>query len=260
MAANDVPAELKPLWKIFERLAYRHDYSTVFQDVLGVTLTQFTPPGNEFMEKLHADSIRRYDDKEKQLVNQWIRELVLTYDRQIDGDRVKWYDPLGDFYMALRSNYKGSALGQFFTPADLVDTMTHFTDINTDKANGLRVNDPAAGSGRTLLSFHAHYPGNFVYAEDIDWICCMMCIVNMLFHGCRGEVVHHDSLAMKPGRAFAITPHPWLHPIPYVIEVAYEGTVIASQLKSKPVEKPVNKKPAENKQLKATPGVQLKLF
>ena len=54
--------------------------------------------------------------------------------------------------------------------------------------------DPTCGSGRLLLAYHAHNPGNYLVGEDISRTCCMMTVCNMLMHGCVGEVIHHDSL------------------------------------------------------------------
>lgn len=104
----------------------------------------------------------------------------------------EWYDPLGTYYEVLASRGKKSSMGQFFTPADLCDMISGLqgTEGMTDKT----VSDPCCGSGRLLLSFHAKYPGNFFFAEDLDNICCKMTVINFLTHGVVGEVVHHNSL------------------------------------------------------------------
>ena len=57
--------------------------------------------------------------------------------------------------------------------------------------------DPTCGSGRLLLAYHAHNPGNYLVGEDISRTCCMMTVCNMLVHGCVGEVICHDSLQPK---------------------------------------------------------------
>ena len=65
------------------------------------------------------------------------------------------------------------------------------------KVTGQRIGDPTCGSGRLLLAYHAHNPGNYLVGEDISRTCCMMTVCNMLVHGCVGEVICHDSLQPK---------------------------------------------------------------
>jgi type I restriction enzyme M protein len=59
---------------------------------------------------------------------------------------------------------------------------------------GLTINDPACGSGRMLIAFHAKNPGNYVFGEDLDPMCCKMACINLMIHGCEGEIVNHNSL------------------------------------------------------------------
>ena len=71
--------------------------------------------------------------------------------------------------------------------------MTDITD-NNEKFTGKYINDPACGSGRTLLAWHVRNIGNYLCAEDIDRTCCLMTVCNFIIHGCVGEVICHDSL------------------------------------------------------------------
>jgi hypothetical protein len=57
--------------------------------------------------------------------------------------------------------------------------------------------DPCCGSGRMLIASHAKAPGNFQFGADIDPICAKMSAINMLVHGCVGEISCMDSIAYE---------------------------------------------------------------
>lgn len=122
----------------------------------------------------------------------------------------EWYDAWGDLFMQLTP--KGGARGQFFTPADLCDMMVEATVDTSAEPTSLcgafgrrvTVNDPAAGSSRNLLAAHARFIRDkarkpYLVAEDIDLMCCKMSAVNMMVHGCYGEVICHNTLADPKG-------------------------------------------------------------
>lgn len=110
-------------------------------------------------------------------------------------------DFFGGIYEAtFQGKGKASALGQFYTPEDLCKLMA---DVTYDGRDDGKVYDCCCGSGRTFLghvgaqlrrnggklSKKARYIG-----EDIDYISCKMCALNLMVHGCMGYVVRHDSL------------------------------------------------------------------
>ena len=105
-----------------------------------------------------------------------------------------WIDFFGGIYEEMyQSKGKASALGQFFTPPPLCDTMSAIAG----RCDTGRVNDCACGSGRTLLSAYAYsgYPtGVYYIADDIDTASVKMCALNMMMHGMRGRVMRHDTL------------------------------------------------------------------
>ena len=84
---------------------------------------------------------------------------------------------------------------QIFTPSHICELMVMCAAGK--KETGQRMGDPTCGSGRLLLAYHAHNPGNYLVGEDISRTCCMMTVCNMLVHGCVGEVICHDSLQPK---------------------------------------------------------------
>jgi type I restriction enzyme M protein len=109
---------------------------------------------------------------------------------------------------------KGGNRGQFFTPVDVCNLMVEATvDTSAEPSTvcgafGRRVtiSDPAAGSSRNLLAAHAKFVHDkarkpYLIAEDLDLMCCKMSAVNMLMHGCYGEVICHNTLT-NPNDAY----------------------------------------------------------
>ena len=138
-----------------------------------------------------------------------------------------WHDAFGDLFM----EWAGSknALGQCFTPACICDMMADCTfgdtkpDVPQVNCNGfgrrITVSDCACGSGRLLLAaasklerMGAEKP--YLIGEDIDAMCCKQTAINMMIHGCYGEVICHDSLC-EPGEArFGYIVNEGLYPFP----------------------------------------------
>lgn len=211
--------------KSFQKLAYSRNPSDVFTDLLLITLSQFAP--KPYLEEEHKDTISKYKEKEKTFINEWVYALIFKYEEGIKQNN--WCDPLGDFYMELASSYKTKGLAQFFTPPAVCDLMTHMKGFTfkTDQ----KINDPACGSGRTLLSFHAHNYGNYCYAEDLDPVCVKMCATNFAFHGCLGEVVCHNSLSEPDTIRFGYQIKNIGLPIPAIIPITTEESYICKSRK-----------------------------
>ncbi|WP_273210489.1 N-6 DNA methylase [Runella zeae] len=199
---TDVPQELREFNKIFEQIAYRHGYSEVFYDFVDYCIACFLDTGDaELAKRLQ----KRYE-KEYSLFSELFREWILTQHKMIVEEH-EWYDAFGAFYEVLSSHSKSSALGQFFTPPHLVDILTHIT-YQDKKHTRKRISDPCSGSGRMLISFHAHFPGNYTFGADIDPICTKMTALNMMIHGCEGQSVCMDTLNPEDWRfGFAINPY-----------------------------------------------------
>ena len=138
-----------------------------------------------------------------------------------------WHDAFGDLFM----EWAGSknTLGQCFTPACICDMMADCTfgdtkpDVPQVNCNGfgrrITVSDCACGSGRLLLAaasklerMGAEKP--YLIGEDIDAMCCKQTAINMMIHGCYGEVICHDTLC-EPGEArFGYIVNEGLYPFP----------------------------------------------
>lgn len=189
--STDVPGELRDFNRIFQKFEYRHEHSQVFSDFLDLFIKQFS---FDNCEELNNRIQKQYNQEERFNFGALIQEAIKVLNKEIRGDH-DWYDIFGTYYEVLANDYKRQGFGQFFTPPHIVDLMT---GINGGKSEltgqGLLIGDPCSGSGRMLISFQAHFPGNFLVGQDIDLICCKMTILNMILHGCKGEVVWGNSL------------------------------------------------------------------
>lgn len=190
--SRDIPVELREWWKLFERAAYRHDYSTVFDDFLTMTLTQFGL--SDIFKEWHSDAMKRYSPDEKKLFSQMYLEIFHIFNKQISELDQPYYDLFGHMYETISSNWKKSGLGQFFTPLTVVDMMVRMQMSDIQTGQGKRIIDPTSGSGRMLFVFHCLAPGNYCYAVDLDPVCAKMSALNMMLHGCVGEVACANSL------------------------------------------------------------------
>lgn len=132
---------------------------------------------------------------------------------RLTNTNMGWYDCWGDLFMSFRGKFGASVMGQFFTPVHISQLLSDLTttDEMLDKeatfpttfGNRVIVNDPTCGSSRMLLAAQATYirlekRAPYLIGEDLDPLCCKMSAVNMMAHGCFGEVVHHDTL-LEPG-------------------------------------------------------------
>jgi len=182
--------------KIFNQIAYRHDFMKVFDDFLTLTICALSMGR---METLYLDTIKEYSKEEISLFGNLLGALIIEYEKRasIEG---AWYEGLGDFFMENTSKFGQDARGQFFTP----DTICNFMAMVTAGEDGLserQIIDPACGSGRMLIAFDRtdvkNRFENFYVACDIDNRCVKMCAINMFLYGLKGVVIHMDSLSQK---------------------------------------------------------------
>jgi len=219
---NNLPPEIKNFWRLFEKVAYRHQYSGVFDDFLTMSINYFA---NGHYIKQRDETMAKYSKSEKQLFNEMFNCLILSLKEIFN--RFEWFDFFGTVYESIiLSKGKQSGLAQFFTPPGIVDMLVMFN--LSGKEENKTVYDPACGSGRMLIASHVYSPKNYVFGADIDIICCKMTVLNMFFHGCRGEVVHMDSLRADFFQAWAVDIHP-LFKLPYIYEVKKENSFIMAR-------------------------------
>lgn len=191
--------EVKPLETMMNRFVmdYSVDITTAFNGLLDYIIGCFDPTGAP---------IEGWPFKQDQ--NKRMHEMMYQYIQIMDEQLAhkQWFDAWGDLFMALYAN--GADKNQFFTPPSLVNMMTEvaMSDLGEPTHDVLGfgrrhiINDPSCGSSRNLLAGHAKYlylyeREPFLSGEDIDSLCCKMSAINMMMHGCFGEVVCHNTLA-----------------------------------------------------------------
>lgn len=173
----------------------------VLNDLLSYIIGSFNPENV-------PDKNWRYTKEQNHDFHLMMVDYLRVMDEQLMHNQ--WFDAWGDLFMELTPS--GGYRGQFFTPVHLCDLMAEATiDTSTEPtmkcgAFGRRVtiSDPAAGSGRNLLAAHVRFVNDnkrkpYLVAEDLDLMCCKMSAVNMLVHGCFGEVICHNTLSDPKG-------------------------------------------------------------
>lgn len=234
----DVPTELREFNTVFDSVAgYKWDDAKVFHDLCDYIIACLLIDGDkdcaERLEKEYKDEYPKFKEM--------FRELLLAHDKVLN--RKEWYDGLGTFYEVIKSSSKSSALGQYFTPESLVDCMVQI-QLGEDLPKGKTINDPASGSGRFLIAFHANAPGNFQYGCDIDTICAKMTAINMCLSGCVGQAVCGDALQLIDSFRFGYDINPLLtfHKMPGIKiiekEASFEYRIArnANSIKAEPKE------------------------
>jgi type I restriction enzyme M protein len=261
LKTQDIPVELRTWWKHFQVASYRHDYSRVFSDWVTMTLGQFIKSG---FEQEHEEAMRAYDRKEKDAMNEMFFEFIMVFQQMVDKKDHPYYDALGHMYETLASQGKKSSLGQFFTPEPVIEVLVNQTLGDLKGQTGKRILDPACGSGRMLYVAHVFAPGNFQYGIDIDQLCAKMAAINMMMHGCVGEVVCGNGLYLENDWRFAFSINPILtHTgVPSIMKIEKDCSFIWSQYQAdiarhRAEPKPV--KPEKEKKKKVEEG-QLTIF
>lgn len=222
---TDVPHELRAFNKLFSHLEHGWNYDRFFADFVDFLTESFMPEREGTYEQLK----KRYKtlDGFVQLTREW----VMTQDREVVSDGPSgWYDALGEYYQVLTSRGKSQWLGQFFTPKEVCTMMAMIGGATADqRGKGLTVLDPACGSGRMLVAWHAIAPGNFQFGADLDPICAKMTAVNLCVHGCVGEAVCMDTLKLEWRFGYRINRRLTLTGIPTIEPLKMEESRIMAQ-------------------------------
>lgn len=185
--ALDLPKGYEKFDKIFERMALIHGHGSLFTDFMKYSIWQV----NAKRDPNEIDYFKeRYNEQEHLQLREMFKEMILLINDRVDAHG--YYDFPGHYYEYVAHSGHKKGFGQFFTPEHLIEFMVLAQNGTTGQWK--KVNDPACGSGRMLLGFHAKYPGNLLFGEDMDYTCCLMTVWNMLIGGAIGEVVHHNSL------------------------------------------------------------------
>jgi hypothetical protein len=94
--------------------------------------------------------------------------------------------------------------GQFFTPDPVCQLMAELTAPDEADTGRKSVNDPACGSGRTLLAVARKHPTWEFVGQDVDHRCAQMTAINLGLNGLRGWAVWQNSLTLQCHRAYRI--------------------------------------------------------
>ena len=216
---EEVPRELQQFAELIDKASGRYGYNEIFEDWVDYMIACFSFEGDpklvEHLKKKYGDVYAVFDNLLREYINVCNREL----------GRKEWYDGLGIIYETISSRWKSSRMGQFFTPPSLVDVMVGISEID-ENVSGKTVCDPACGSGRFLIAHHAHNPKNYQYGQDLDRICAKMTAVNMMIHGCRGEVACMNTITMEWYFGFYINPYIKMFGKPQIVPVKkYEDSI-----------------------------------
>lgn len=221
MKSSEAKAQFR---KVFERLAYRHDYSTVFSDFLDYALLmmRWDKKAEDF-----AELEKRWTKKEE---HEGFAELLQYYSIVADNDGEGFYDGLGDLFMELISFGRN---GQFFTPTDVCNMMALVTTGGSVE-DGQTVCDPTCGSGRTLLAVAKINRKAIFYGADVDLTCCKMSVLNMLINCMEGEVAWMNTLSMEHYRSWHLKTvlDGTGHYLPYYIVTGKNETHFVERLKN----------------------------
>lgn len=192
--------------KILQEIAYRHRFSNVYDDFMQMSICSLSLGR---MEEEYLQIAGRYSSQELQLFANALGQFFLDAQDVIllDGG---WDDMLGDAYMENVSKSQASSMGQFFTPVDICQMMAQMVNAGNDDAEKeeISVADCAAGSSRNLIAHCRLNPMNrfktFYVAQDLDYTCVMMSVLNYVLFGMKGVVIHMNTLSMEIYRGYRV--------------------------------------------------------
>lgn len=176
------------LEKAIEKMSIggRNQFADCFANFLDLALSYFSNNMDERQMQL-----RKHVEENEDFKNAY-KEAITAF-----GDEAEdYHDPLGDIFMSRISH---GDHGQFFTPESISLLMSEI--IMGDKLHdGMTVNDPACGTGRTLLMALKHIRSKGyepkLYANDLSMTCAKMTLLNFCINSVDGAVTCGDALRL----------------------------------------------------------------
>lgn len=162
-----------------------------------------------------------------QMMTQWLIDVTAAID---SGDVIDWFGQ--QYEEHVKSRGKAEALGQFYTPMSICKMMAKVTAADQADPGHFTADDPACGSGRTLLALEwamtqTYGPSNhrFYTAADIDHVSCKMCALNMMAMGMCGRVLCRDTLRMQTFYGYEVNEvrHPVFAPLYSIRRIPAQG-------------------------------------
>ncbi|MFV0470091.1 MAG: N-6 DNA methylase [Dysgonomonas sp.] len=204
--------------KVFREVSGHNDILDTLQDFLEWTIAAWSHTIK------HKKQYTQQDMENFSLLN---REWVLLMNDMLNS-KYEWFDAFGQLYESNASKSRRDTKGQFFTPESVVNLQVEIIGTLNPEKKGGAVSDPACGSGRYSIAHHAYTKGGYYYVnEDIDYLCCLMTVMNMLIHGAVGEVIWHD--ALDPDSffgAWAVNHDLNKKGVPHIEELKYEDSFL----------------------------------
>lgn len=227
----------------------------MFDDFLDLSLYALQRDDDSYL-----DVMDRYGEEEAELYSEAFAELM-------NASAEANHDVLGVVYEELGES--SDHFGQHFTPHNLSDmkaSMVIDEDPDREREEPYSVLDPAAGSGRLLISAAKQLPEGTqaeFYAVDKDSTCAKMAALNLTFFNMDGYVVHGDSLTQDfhtvwategsalGGSVYELDDSQWTNP--YSQEVSEETT--EDVVEEDPDERRPQEDPVEESRQVDTPDI-----
>lgn len=191
--------ETKRIWKLLQTATNRshHDHHRVFRDWLTMATCALSAGQ---MEELYLQTVKRYGEplaSEDAPRNRAVDAMAEAFGVLVEvmnesAEAGMFTDYLGDLFQGAITF--GEA-GQYFTPESITRLMGRIAMPETWP--GMRVNDPACGSGRTLLSVAERERRAVLYGQDVDSRCAEMLAINLCLYGLRGFAIHCNTITME---------------------------------------------------------------
>ncbi|KYG79366.1 hypothetical protein AWW67_13405 [Roseivirga seohaensis] len=183
------------LTKQMNQMGRRHDLARVFNDLLTMGICSYHSTNiksrlqekDEVNERLYLETIKPYKKEE---LEEFSKALGLL---QLNVYENPYSDILGEFFMQQITRGQN---GQYFTPEPVCDMMARM-NLAGIEGEGKRIQDPACGSGRMLLSAAKINYRNYFYGADNSGTCAKMATLNFFLNGLKGEVAWMNSLSME---------------------------------------------------------------
>jgi type I restriction-modification system DNA methylase subunit len=174
----------------------------VFDDFLTLCLCTFHRTNlmtgmlakDEENEKLYSETIKGYSQKDLEVFT----KILASFMEYIWHN--PYTDPLGEYY---EEYFADERLGQFFTPMEICKLMVMLQGADKE-TTGQKVNDPAVGSGRTLIAYAEQAPNNIFVGCDLNQTTAKLCALNFFINGMKGEVCNGDTLRLQYFRVWQI--------------------------------------------------------
>lgn len=187
--------DLKSFAAYLEELAYHKSRFDIFNDFLTMMVCALSMGRKE---EEYLRTVKGYSRDELNIFCKAFAAVVMEMEYH------PLTDPFGDYFQEHISNGHN---GQFFTPNNVCDLMAGIVQgCNKRKEDGSpkKINDPACGSGRLILSSAKYDRTSYFVGYDISETCCKMTLINMCLNSLQGEVHHMDTLRQTTWRQWRV--------------------------------------------------------